>query len=320
MDSESSEVGMSAKRIYCGVLIVSGVLTAFASAQSVLPPITGTGGPATPYGFPSAGGNMPMPPSPGLTSPYNSGPALELPPGLAPENPYRFESVPGSAAQSWANGIGSLPVGRDGPIGEELYFWTGPTIPVGGGMLFQQLNTGWMAEAGGRALFFNAANTAAWVARAGIAFQYNDGSGNVNTFDYFGLPVRVRDYFRWSGIYAVGRDWFMIGQSPFGPRNASMRFGWDVGGRWGTSHVNLNLDIPDPQVNDPFSQGNYLRRHDVFGAVEFGTHLDFEIPMRSWVWVFGVRGEWGYNFTDILPGQKTNIQDVNILFTTGIRY
>ena len=307
---------MSAKRIYFGVLMVSGMLAGFASAQSMLPPITGTGGPSSPYVSQPIGGSAPMAPAPGIASPYGPGLGTQLPPpNIVPENPYQFEAVPAPAAQNWANGIGSLPVGRDGPIGEELYFWTGPSIPVGGGMLFQQVNTGWMAEAGGRALFFNADNTAAWVTRAGVAFQYNDGSGKVNPFDYFGLPVRVRDYFRWSGIFAVGRDWFMIGQSPFGPRNASMRFGWDVGGRWGTSHVNLNLNI-----DDPLMQSNYLRRHDVFGAVEFGTHLDFEIPMGAWVWVSGVRGEWGYNFTDILPGQKTNIQDVNILLTTGIRY
>ncbi len=208
-----------------------------------------------------------------------------------------------------------MPVGRDGPIGEELYFWNGPSIPVGGGILSQQLNTGWMVEAGGKALLFNADQSAAWVSRVGITFQYNDGSGNVNPFDYFGLPVRVRDYFRWAGTFGVGRDWFLVGQSPIGPRNANLRYGFDFGGRWGTSHVNLNLDI-----DDPLMQSNYLRRHDVFGTFDIGLHLGFEIPMGGWVWSGGIRSEWAYNFTDILPAQKTNIQDVNILFTTGIRY
>jgi hypothetical protein len=307
---------MSAKRNCFGVLIVGGMLAGTAPAQSTLPPVSGANNSGTSYVFPQAGSAPGPAPSGGLMSPYNSGSATPLPaPGVVPESPYPFEPMPGSAAQSWANGLGALPVGRDGPIGEELYFWNGPSIPVGGGILSQQLNTGWMAEVGGRVLLFNAARTSAWVARAGVAFQYNDGSGNVNPFDYFGFPVTIRDYFRWSGIYAVGRDWFMVGRSPFGPRDASLRCGWDVGGRYGTSHVNLNLII-----DDPLMQSNYLRRHDVFGGFEVGTHLDFEVPMGAWVWVAGVRAEWAYNFTDIMPGQKTNIQDVNILFTTGIRY
>jgi hypothetical protein len=273
---------MGAKRVHCGVLILSLLGVSVASAQQ--------------DGYSPYGGS-------GLIPNPQSG------------SPYQFDPLPGTAAREWADGLGSLPVGRDGPIGSEIYFWNGPSFPVGGGILEQQSNVGWMAEAGGRALLFNSACTAAWTMRAGVAFQYNNGRGNVPSFDFFGLPVTVRDYIRWSGVFAVGRDWFLPGQLPFGPRNSNLRAGLDVGGFWGTSHVNLNVI-----VDDPLMQSNYLRRHDVFGGIKTGAHVSFEIPLGGWIWVTGIRTEYAFNFTDILPGQKRNIQDINVLCSTGFRY
>jgi hypothetical protein len=278
---------MGAKRLHCGVLILS---LMGASAVSAQPP----------------SGN------PNVASPYGN---MGIVPPAGGANPYQFDPLPGSAAQNWSNGLGSLPVGRDGPVGEEIYFWNGPSFPIGGGILDRQLNPGWMSELGGRGLLFNAAGTAAWTVRGGVAFQYNNGSGDVGNFDFFGMPVKVRDYFRWSGVFAMGRDWFLSGQLPFGPRNSNLRAGFDVGGFWGTSHVNLNLDIVDPLM-----QSNFLRRHDVFGGIKTGTHVSFEIPLGGWVWVGGIRTEYGFNFTDIMPDQKHNIQDLNVLLSTGFRY
>jgi hypothetical protein len=173
-----------------------------------------------------------------------------------------------------------------------------------------------MTEAGGRALLFNAANDAAITAQIGLAFQYNDGSGKVAPYNFFRLPVRTRDLFRWSGTWAVGRDWFLIGQGPFGNGN-NLRFGADIGGHYGTSHVNLNvLNV----ANDPFNQKAYLRRQDQFGGFVLGTHADIVIPFPSWVLFAGIRSEWGYDWSTLLLVQNSSIQNVNILFTLGFRY
>jgi hypothetical protein len=243
-------------------------------------------------------------------TPLGSSPAATALNGVQPVSP---------AAKSWIESSPCLccgPVGRNGPIGSEYFLATGPSIPIGGGTLAQQINTGWMTEWGARALFFNRADNAAWTAKVALNYVYNDGSGKVPVFQYFGLPVRIRDLHRWSYTWGVGRDWFLLGNArPDCSGGPNLRFGADTGGRWGTSHVNLNLII-----NDPLAISNYLRRQDVFWAYYLGAHLDFEVPLGSWVWTTGLRAEYNFHFTDILPGGGNQLQDVNILLSTGFRY
>jgi len=238
-------------------------------------------------------------------------------PGQGAYPDYGLTPLPGSAAESWVNGIGNLPIGRDGPIGEELFFYEGPTMIAGGATLANQVRTGWMVEGGGRALLFNREQDGAWVFSTSVAFQYNDGSGKAGTYDYFGLNVDVRNLFRVSGNAAIGYDWFRQGMAPFTQGRDTLRFGFDFGGRFGFSHVDLNVEGVN---NDPFNVNNYLFRSHTYGGIAFGYHADYEIPMGGWVFIAGMRTEWGYNWSQLLVTANSTIYDLNILFTFGIRY
>src|SRR5262249_30233321 len=134
----------------------------------------------------------------------NSSFGAVLQPGPGAPAPLAVEAPPPAptAAASWANGIGALPVGQDGPIGSGLYWFTGPSLPVGT-FLADNLHAGWMAEVGARTLLFNPSNTAAWTARAGVTFQYNRGDGSAPAINFFTHPVVVRDYFRWAATYGL---------------------------------------------------------------------------------------------------------------------
>lgn len=93
-----------------------------------------------------------------------------------------------------------------------------------------------------------------------------------------------------------------------------MRAGFDLGTRWGTEKVDLDI------INDPIDDSTYRHRSDNYGGVVLGWHAYVEVPMRAWTWVGGLRAEYGYNWSELLPGQNSNIHDVNLLFTTGFRY
>ena len=306
---EVGEVGMIAKHVIPGVVLLTlaGVSAAIAQTPS-------------PTYAPSATNAYLQPPSAPGSSPYGQLPA-PLAPALPPSmpsaaivNPVEPVSPSAIAWQQSSPAYCCGPFGANGPIGAEIFLYTGPTIPSSGGTLYQQIHTGWMAEWGGRSLFFNTARDAAWTAKLSVTFAYNGGVRRAGpTFDYFGLPVRVRDLERWSFTFGGGRDWFLLGSRDSGSSN--LRFGLETGGRWGTEHVDLLLDI-----FDPLHQSDYLRRQDIFGAFYLGAHIDYEIPMGSWVWIGGFRAEHNWNFNDVLVGNSSTLRDVNLLLSTGIRY
>jgi hypothetical protein len=298
----SSEVGMSAKHVLAGVLLVSLAGACAANAQPVSPygPYT-LPGTATPNGASAIAGASSTPVLPAST------PSSVIVNGLEPVSP---------SAQAWQQSGPCYccgPVGGDGPIGEEIFLYGGPTLPSSGGVLFDQLRTGWMAEWGGRTLFFNTQRDAAWTAKISVTYAYNRGLTGATPFSFFGLPVRVHDLDRWSFTWGAGRDWFLIGRRDSGSSN--LRFGLETGGRYGTEHVNLILNIVDP-----LNLNNYLRRQDIFGAYFLGAHIDYEVPMGGWVWMIGFRAEHTWNFADILPGQDSSLRDVNLLISTGFRF
>lgn len=208
----------------------------------------------------------------------------------------------------------ALPTGRHGPIGHEIYFFTGPTIPAGAGVLGQYLNTGWLVEGGGRSLFFNPAQDRALTLRFGITFQENQGHDAAPTYSLFGMAVRTRSLYRYSGVAALGREWFRHGEGPWGEGRNTLRFGFDFGARWGGQRINLDI------VDDPVDNTEYRHYHDIFGGSVVGAHGGFDIPFRSWVWNAGFRVEYGYNWSNMLRGQNSNIHDINLLLMTGFRY
>lgn len=225
-----------------------------------------------------------------------------------------FTPLAGPADTRWRTDGGPLPVGRDGPIGQELYSMIGLTLANGNGVFGQHLDGGFMIEGGLRTLFFNPEQTAAWTAKVGLTLQTNGGPGDTPTFDHFGLQVRIRDYFRFSGVFALGRDWFLYGASPIGDGTGTLRAGIDLGVRWGAQKVTFDV------IDDPDEGTDYRFRTDNYGGVVLGWHTMLEVPMGAWVLFGGLRAEYGYNWSELLPGQNSNTHDVNLLFTTGFRY
>ena len=81
------------------------------------------------------------------------------------------------------------------------------------------------------------------------------------------------------------------------------------------SRVNLN------DVSDPTAGIGFLHKYDVTGAYFASLHSDLELPLSPCSWfIAGIRAEWNYNWSSILPGQKSDLQDVNLLLNFGFRY
>lgn len=246
--------------------------------------------------------------------------AMGLPPGSYP-SPY-FTDGPGCCG----------PLGRDGRIGYELYMYTGPTWALGEGEFTRRLQTGWMVGGGGRSLLFDASHTAAWVLDLGLSYQYNRGEiDDPLTVDIRRPPLRndftgqvipqadvraravVRALHRTNFNFGIGRDWWLWGPGSTGLETGrNLRVGALIGGRWGTSHVDLE---PIDVAGTPYS-----RRQNVTKGVFLAAHGTVEIPMGTWIWFAGLRTEWGYDWTNVIPPLNGNIHNLNLLLTAGVRF
>lgn len=246
---------------------------------------------------------------------------------------------PGSYASPWfTDGPGCCgPTGRNGLVAYELHTYTGPSLVFGSGAFTDALLGGWMIGGGGRSLFFNPAGDAAWTVDLGLSYSYNRGSQRdfIDTFvrqvpiqvqdpntgqlvtqarpDRF-VTTRLRALHRTSFNYGIGRDLFFWGPGlpGVGDGGWNLRAGADVGGRWGTAHVDLV-----PQDEGP---GAYARRQKIFHGVYLAVHSDLELPVGGWVWTAGWRVEYGYDWMNIAPPLKSDVQSVNLLLTTGFRF
>jgi hypothetical protein len=242
-----------------------------------------------------------------------------LPPGSYP-SPY-FTDGPGCCG----------PLGRNGRIGYELYLYTGPTWAFGEGEFTRRLQTGWMVGGGGRSLFFNPDHTAAWVVDLGLSYQYNRGefddpldvfvrqppiqnpiTGQTRPQPDILTRVSIRALNRTNFNYALGRDCWFWGPGSTGMEQAiNLRIGGLVGGRWGTAHVDM-VPVEDPE--------GYARRQNVTLGVFLAGHATIEVPMGSTIWFAGLRTEWGYDWTNLVPVNSGNIHNFNLLLTAGIRF
>jgi hypothetical protein len=243
------------------------------------------------------------------------------------------EFPPGTITSPWCGGIPAGasccgPVGAHGPLSYELYVVTGPSLPVAGGQFIGALKTGWVVGGGGRSLMFNQAADRAWVLDLGLTYTANQGRSN-RIFDVFtpgptdpqtGEPFNpdelnpffVRNLHRTTFNFALGRDWFLRGPGFLGAAEpGNIRVGAELGGRWGTGHVIL-IPVAD--------QTTHLRKHDVFHGVFLGVHADYEIPLGATLFFAGIRTQWGYTWADFIPPQDSDIQDVNLLLTLGLRF
>jgi hypothetical protein len=251
-----------------------------------------------------------------------------------PMNLPNVPSVPGTVYSPWCGdsraGAGNCagPVGGNGVVTYEGYIRNGPSLVAGGGELSAILKTGWTVQGGARTLFFNQPGDAAWVLDLGLGYTRNKGQRLDRTTQAFvvGTPVPqtgaatpdtldevgIRGLSRSSFNFALGRDYFLNGPGVVGHDSfGNIRVGWDVGGRWGTTSIDL-----EPALEP----GGYRRRQDVYHGLFLGTQLNWEKPLGGWTFLVGARLEWSYYWMNILPPQQGNFRDINIMMMFGVRF
>ena len=332
--------------------VVLGALAAPASAQ-----LGGNSGPRYSELVPSvrpAGAEEPpgsarpqMPPMPGGRPPAAVASleqmAVPQPGGATPADPVGTltggptQYAPGVPVGSYpspyyTDGPGCCgPLGRNGRVGYEVYTYTGVNMVFGGG-LPGRLNAGWTVGGGARTLFFTPDHTAAWTVDLGLSYTHNWGQGTRDATNLFlrspaqqnqitGVLATQPDRFVFTAIREVhrssfnfnfGRDvWLWGAGNTGGATGTNVRVGAWVGGRYGTAHVDL---VPLNEVN------GYSRRQNVFEGVVVGTHATFETPMGGWILFGGLRAEYGYDWTNLVPPIQGNINNLNIQMTLGVRY
>jgi hypothetical protein len=214
------------------------------------------------------------------------------------------------------------PVGGDGPIFYELYLRTGFEIPAQGRIFGHVLETGWVIQGGARTLFFNPAKDADWAVDLGVGNIFNRGQHSdikvplrvlvpsrvmppaIPTPTLVNVRASIRELNRTYVDALLGRDWYLT--TPEDHLWYKWRVGVDVGGRFGNEKAEFN-ELP--------------HRQDVFGGVILALHTDWEAPYGCCTFLAGFRAEWVYNWADILQRQNdSDIQDVNLLFTAGVRF
>lgn len=344
---------MTTTRILPAVLVAALGTVAPVAAQYGLPPYSPPG--RTPSTAPSVipgesndgiyrQGRDPLPTTRGDTIPTATPDSLQqmtmpTPPGTASGDPMstlQQAGTPGLPAGAYASpwytdGPGCCgPIGNHGDVGYELYVHTGPTLAVGGSRFTNLLQTGWMVGIGGRTLFFNRPGDAAWLFDIGLDYQYNRGTlepvglfirqnpitnpitgQRIDRADLF-LPTRIRGLHRTAVNASIGRDWWLWGPGNAGfEQGRNLRIGAELGGRYGTCHVDL---VPNSEEN------SYSRRQNVFAGMFLGGHIDIEVPIGGWIWFGGLRVQYGVDYTNVVPPIDGDVQYVNFLLSSGIRF
>src|SRR5436305_1637826 len=119
-------------------------------------------------------------------------------------------------------------------------------------------------------------------AALGLGLPLGPGVGsavNAGTVAVRGEPVTVRALHRSGAGLGIGQDYFLAGPGFVGGLwDANLRYGWDVGGRWGAGHVDLN---------SAFVKALYRRHYDVFGQPFVGLNATLDIPMGGYPCLFG---------------------------------
>jgi hypothetical protein len=287
------------------------------------------------YGVRQASGDEPQPYNQSAPSSTLQHMTMPTPPGGSGDAPNPAGTLAtagdsplpkGSYASPWYSDGCCGPTGRNGNVGYELYAHTGPGIITGHTVLSGHMHTGWEVAGGGRSLFFNTAHDAAWVIDLGMSYNYNRGNLDlVNTFirvpldpntnakrpDLF-LPVRIRGLHRTAFNFSAGRDWWLLGPGNVGEcQGWNVRVGADLGGRWGTAHVDM-VPLDDETL--------YSRRQKVFHGMFISGHADVEHAFGGWIWFGGLKLQYGIDWMDIIPPQTGDVQFMNILINTGFRF
>lgn len=246
-------------------------------------------------------------------------PTLIWPPQTGPSSYILYEQSPCSQCCG--------PIGGCGPIRMELFADTGPSVPYGSGFIARSLDTGWMVGGGGRTVFFNRAETAAWNVDLSLNFIWNHGAENdvqnvfpVAVTDILGNartefhPVSMSNLYRTFVTLGAGREWFLLGPTFTGNKNWIA--GVDGGLRYGVARIDMH------DLGRSVSQ--FVRTTDQLYGAYVGLHTDLEIPHNCCTFLVGFRTEWsGMNLRSGLLLNTINdqhIYDVNFLLTLGVRF
>jgi hypothetical protein len=210
------------------------------------------------------------------------------------------------------------PVGADGPIGYEAYVRTGADFPLGGNPFGARMKIGWDAEIGGRTLFFNPEQDAAWTVDLGVRNVFNGNHDQETTYRLFNLfdqstntttpevDVNIKNLNRTYVDVSGGREVYLMGSAKCDCQDVNWRVGFDIGGRYGTEKMEVT---------------NFRHRTDVNGGVFFAVHSDVECPRGCCIFFAGLRSEYGYTWSDILQRQNDgDIQEISLLLNLGVRF
>ncbi|NBO92058.1 MAG: hypothetical protein EBV06_07050, partial [Planctomycetia bacterium] len=207
------------------------------------------------------------------------------------------------------------PVGKHGPIFSEIYTRAGVSVPLGVSRFTNDMNAGFTFTVGSRALLFNSATTNAWVFDFGITNTWWSIT-NAPSFDLInvtlpagsqGLPPTQGDQ-TVTPIFmhaitldlSVGKEHYLWGSAAC-DGTSKCRIGYDLGGRYGTSRLDLVA---------------LRHRKDAVGGFFTAAHLDMECPYGSCMFYTGARIEYGYLFNDILQRfNDTDLQTINVVFS-----
>jgi hypothetical protein len=224
------------------------------------------------------------------------------------------------------------PMGKCGPVRYELFLRSGPALNIGGGTASGVLASGWMFEAGGRSLFFDADPVRAWTVELSVSDVYNHGNRpNIQyifggTTNAAGTPVpnlvSTASLNRTYGNVSGGREWWLIGM-PF-ECGWRWRAGVDGGFRYGTCNHdmhNFNPNSAAPGTTIPGTNFGQISRN---GSITYGPfaaiHSDIEFPCNCCTYLAGVRAEWDYSRMNVIPLRNNDIYDLNLMLNIGVRY
>lgn len=216
--------------------------------------------------------------------------------------------------------------GCGGPIGMELFLRTGPAFGIGGGVFAHTLKTGWRTEGGGRSLFFDEDRTAAWTAMLSLSHVSYHGQNPDTRIRLNGIivpratqnPQQLPQHVRVPQVFVTtrylsqtfvngsfGREWFLWGVA--GSEGPNLRFGVDLGGRWGSAN---------------FGSHELRHRTDVVGGIFGGAQFLYETPcFGCCIFHAGLRLEYDWIWSDILQAQNNaDLTNINLLMQAGFRY
>jgi hypothetical protein len=239
---------------------------------------------------------------------------------LPSADPFSSQATPSSLAASergpspwryYSRSCCCGPIGAHGGIYTELYLRSGVNVLSGNSTLAHALETGWFIQGGGRSLFFNAPETAAWTIDLGVGNIANNGNRNdVVVIDQLGVPLTIRSANRTFVHASFGREWnLQLLDRESGAWG--WRWGIDAGPRLGTIRVDYN---------NPSQASNYSRNSEYYWGALLAAHADVEVPCGCCVYLFGFRAEYDYDWINVLRTTGGDLHNYNFLLTLGVRY